>query len=181
MLAGLNDGTDYDWFGEATGPGYISDHLISIRGSSETTSYYISGGYTKQKGWMLNDNYERKSARINLDTEVASWLKVGVNTFGAFSDYSGESPTLDQLVYISPLAKPRDENGELIINPLGNNVVNPFLASSTDDKDIRNNISGVAYAILNIPSIEGLTLSGLTLVTITGGGFTAIQIDTALA
>jgi TonB-linked SusC/RagA family outer membrane protein len=157
LLAGFADGTNYNWYDEVTDPGFITDHQLSVRGSSDQTSYFLSGGYTNQKGWMLNDRYRRISARINVDTEITDWLTIGANTFGSFADYSGESPSLGQLPQMSPLAAPRDAEGNLIINPLGDNRLNPFLRSSSDDSDLRNNLSGNFYANVRIPQIEGLS------------------------
>ncbi|MEM9830366.1 MAG: TonB-dependent receptor [Bacteroidota bacterium] len=148
LIAGFNAGNDYSWYDEVTDPGYITDHQLSVRGSGENTSYFLSGGYTEQQGWMLNDTYQRITARINVDTDITEWLSVGANTFGSFSDYSGESPTLSQIPQMSPLVTPFDEDGELVINPLGDNRLNPFLQSAADDRDLRNNLSGIFYAMV---------------------------------
>lgn len=157
LLEGFADGTDYSWYDEVTDPGYITNHHLSIKGSGPNTSYFLSGGYTDQKGWILNDKYRRITARINVDTEITDWLTVGANTFGSFSDYSGESPILSLIPQMSPLVTPRDENGELIVNPLGDQRLNPFLQSASDDRDLRNNLSGIFYANVRIPQIEGLS------------------------
>lgn len=156
LLQGLANGTDYSWYDEVTDPGNIADHQLSVRGRSNSTSYFLSGGYTDQKGWMLNDVYNRITARVNVDVDITDWLTVGANTFGSFSDYSGESPDFSALPQMSPLAAPRDENGELIVNPLGDNRLNPFLQSASDDRDQRNNISGIFYANAKLP-IKGLS------------------------
>lgn len=132
MLEGLANGTDYSWYDEVTNPGYITDHQLSVRGRSDHTAYFLSGGYTDQEGWILNDNYNRISARINVAVDLTNWLTVGANTFGAFSDYSGESPNWSQLPQMSPLAAPRDENGELIINPLGDLRINLYIQAQSD-------------------------------------------------
>ncbi|HSF55901.1 MAG TPA: SusC/RagA family TonB-linked outer membrane protein, partial [Algoriphagus sp.] len=157
LIEGLNNGTDYNWYEEVTDPGHIVDHQISIRGSSEKTSYFISGGYTDQTGWMLNDKFNRVTGRINLDTDITDWLKIGVNTFGSFTDYSGESPEFNIIPTMSPLVTPYDEDGEFIINPLGDFRLNPFLIAQADNRDLRNNISGILYADVKIPQIEGLS------------------------
>ena len=156
MLEGFQNGTDFNWYDEVTSPGYITDHHLSVRGGSERTSYLISGGLTRQSGWMLNDEYDRKTARVNIETDINDWLTIGGRTFGSFSDLSGESPTLSTISSMSPLATPRDEEGELIVNPLGNLALNPFLQSTSDDKDLRNNLYGLFYASIDIPWIEGL-------------------------
>lgn len=156
LLEGFQNGTDFNWYDEVTSPGYITDHHLSVRGGSERTSYLISGGLTRQSGWMLNDEYDRKTARVNIETDINDWLTIGGRTFGSFSDLSGESPTLSTISSMSPLATPRDEEGELIVNPLGNLALNPFLQSASDDKDLRNNLYGLFYASIDIPWIEGL-------------------------
>ena len=157
LLEGFANGTDYNWVDEVTDPGFITDHQLSIRGSGPNTSYFLSGGYTEQQGWVLNDKYRRITSRINVDTEITDWLTIGANTFGSFSDYSGESPNLGQLPQMSPLVTPYDENGDLVINPLGDNRLNPFLQSASDDRDLRNSLSGIFYAQIRIPQIEGLS------------------------
>ena len=156
ILEGLDNGTDFDWFGSITNPGYISDHHLSIQGSTGKTNYYFSGGLTKQENWMLNDTFDRTTVKLNIDTKVNDWLSVGAYTFGSFSDLSGESPTLSTLVLMSPLATPFDEDGSLIVNPLGNNVLSPFLASDTEDRNVRNNIYALFYSSIDVPQIEGL-------------------------
>ena len=156
LLEGFANGTNYNWYDEVTAPGYITDHQLSVRGRSSNTSYFLSGGYTDQKGWMLNDNYQRITSRINVDIDITPWLTVGANTFGSFSDYSGESPTLGGLPQMSPLAAPRNAAGDLIVNPLGDNRLNPFLESAADDRDLRNNLSGIFYANVKLP-LKGLS------------------------
>ena len=157
LLAGFAAGNDYNWVDEVTDPGYITDHQLSVRGSGPNTSYFLSGGYTEQQGWVLNDKYRRITARINVDTEINDWLTIGANTFGSFSDFSGESPNLGQLPQMSPLVTPYDEDGELVVNPLGDNRLNPFLQSASDDRDLRNSLSGIFYANVRIPQIKGLS------------------------
>ncbi|HBL74144.1 MAG: SusC/RagA family TonB-linked outer membrane protein [Bacteroidetes bacterium GWF2_42_66] len=155
---GIEKGTDFDWWDAVTSPGYIQDHLLSVSGGSELTTYYFSGGHTEQKGFVINDNYKRTSLRINIETKITNWLTVGANTFGSFTDFSGDYPTIDGLARAtSPLVSPKDENGEFIVNPLGDSQVNIFLDAQSIDRDLKNRISGIFYGIIKIPKIDGLT------------------------
>lgn len=157
LIDSYNAGTDYDWYkGGSNNTMYTLDHQVSIKGSSETTTFFVSGGYTEQLGWIINDNYKRTSFRVNFDTKVNSWLTVGTNTFASFSDRSGASPSLAELTIISPLAAPRDTNGVLIVNPTGTALVNPFLQTAQDDLNKQNNISSLVYASIDIPKVKGL-------------------------
>ena len=156
LLTGLQDGTDFDWLGASQQNGYITDHILSVSGGGERTNYFISGGYTDQQGIVLNDNYNRKTVRVNLDVEVTDWLTLGVNSFGTFADYSGDSPNIGQVDQFSPLARPRDEMGEFVINPLGDNTTNPLLASTADDADYRNRLLGIFFSSIDVPFVPGL-------------------------
>ncbi len=156
LREGYDNGTDYDWWDEATDPGYITAHNLSVRGTSGDVSYYLSGGYTKQKGFVINDEFERMTMRINLENEIFEWFKIGAQTFASFSDYSGNSPNLGTLSRMAPLVKPTDDNGEYILNPNGANLANPFLVAAADDFDKRNSLFGNFYADLDIPFVKGL-------------------------
>ncbi len=153
----INNGTDFNWFaaGQNANP-YIVDHQLSVKGGSEKTTYFLSAGYTDQLGWILNDNYTRNSVRLNIDTQVNDWLKVGVNTFGAFSDRSGVSPNLETFVLMNPLFTPTKADGSFIINPTGGSLVNPFLQVQADDLNKQNNIGAQAYISIDIPWVKGL-------------------------
>ncbi len=156
LRAGFDNGTNFDWWDEATDPGYINAHNLSVRGTSGKVSYFLSGGYTKQKGYIINDEFERITARINLDNDIFEWFTIGAQTFGSFSDYSGNSPALGNIARMTPLVQPTDENGEFILNPNGSNISNPFLDAAADDFDQRNSLFGNFYADLDIPFVEGL-------------------------
>src|SRR5690606_9620331 len=120
-------------------------------------NYLISLGYTSQTGYLLNDQYSRINARINFDNSITPWLKIGVQSFLSRSDYPGEEiPPVRR--YLTPFATSHDENGNLIDILTGNaNTVNPFIIKDVDFQNKRLNLSGNAYADIQIPFIEGLS------------------------
>nr|MBD3620550.1 SusC/RagA family TonB-linked outer membrane protein [Sunxiuqinia sp.] len=157
LLEGIENETDFDWYQELTSPAYITDHLLSINGGTEKTNYYISGGYTKQDGYVINDHYERYTTRINFKNDITNWFTIGVNTFGSFTDFSGIGP--GGFIATSPFVSPYDENGELLIYPKGESTthLNPLLNIQADHKQVGNNISGLFYSEIKIPQVDGLT------------------------
>ncbi|MGQ8337769.1 TonB-dependent receptor [Sunxiuqinia sp. A32] len=157
LREGYLAGTDYDWWGNVTSPGYISDHNLSVSGSTEKVSYFISSGYVKQEGFILNDKFERITTRINLDHNILPWFKIGVQSFASFSDYSGSSPSMSSLTLMAPFVEPKDKNGNYILNPNGANITNPFLAAEANDLDRRNSLFGNFYAKVDIPFVKGLS------------------------
>lgn len=131
---------------------------MSLSGGMEKTTYYISGGYTKENGLVINDDYKRYTTRIHVKNDIKNWLTVGVNASGSFSDFSGQSPSYTNIITTSPLVSPYDENGVLIVYPKGESTthLNPLLDVQADSKDMRNRISGIFYGDIKIPKIEGL-------------------------
>lgn len=158
LLAGINDGNDFDWWKELTSPGLTEDHVLSVDGGSENTTYYLSGGYTKVNGFVINDDYKRYTTRVNLQNNFKNWLTIGINTFGSFTDFSGECPTYTNIVLTTPLVTPYDKNGNLVVFPKGASTtnLNPLLDVQSDDKDMRNRISGIFFANIKVPKIDGL-------------------------
>jgi len=156
MLDLVNTGQEYDWLENTTDPGYITSHNLSVQGKKDNLSYFISGGYTKQQGYLLNDEFERISTRMNISNQITNWLEMGAQAFGSFSDYSGASPDLGLITSLAPMSVPYDENGDVIVNPVGDLTLNPFLLALSDDFDKRNNLFANYFASIDFPFIAGL-------------------------
>ncbi|MDW7692313.1 TonB-dependent receptor [Flammeovirgaceae bacterium SG7u.111] len=148
---------DFSWWDAATNTGYIMDHQISISGGSESSSYLLSAGYTKQKGFIINDLYERKSIRANVDSDVKNWWTIGMQSFASFGDYSGAEPQLSNITRFSPLLTPYDENGDMIPFPTNTIEPNPFLTYDVTDLNNQNYIFGNFYSEIKFPFLEGLS------------------------
>lgn len=148
---------DYDWYGEGTRSGNIANTNLSISGGNDTFTYLISGSYTKQRGIIINDEFERKTVRANIETKALPFWKIGMQTSGSFTKLDGQEPNLATLFNMSPLLVPYDENGNLIVSP-ANTVVdlNPFITYQVDDKDRNQYFFANFYSDLNIPFIKGL-------------------------
>ncbi len=57
----------------------IKQFDISANGGNEKTRFFISGGYSKQKGILIANDLERLNTRINLDHKATEKLSVGMN------------------------------------------------------------------------------------------------------
>lgn len=156
VLQGFQNGVDTDWWELGTTDATIQQHNVSVQGSSARTNYFLSLGYDRQQNYIINDKFNRKASRINVETQIADWLNVGVQTFGTFSDFSGASPNISQLTQSGPLRFPFDENGKLITE-FGAGIVNPFIPMYMDDLDKRNELFGNFYAKIKAPFLPGLT------------------------
>ena len=153
ITQGYEMGRDNDWWDLLTGNGYIQSHDVSIRGQSENMTYFISGGYTGQEGFVENDTYQRYNVRLNLGTNITDWLNMGVESFVSSSDYSGVSPDVSEAFHLQPYAPIYEENGEYVLEP--ENGLNPFLEMQIDDMDKRVNLFGNFHTDIKLPFLEG--------------------------
>ncbi len=146
------------------------EYNISISGGSESTTTFLSLGYIDDSGFTINSDFRRLSARLNVDHDINSWLKVGVNTSFVTSEQNyPETQETDavNMFFVGRLMAPiypiyqRDENGDLmydednnIIHDYGEDPARPFnglanpLGTQTYDTDqrLRNNYTNNIYA-----------------------------------
>ncbi|MDR0395215.1 MAG: TonB-dependent receptor [Tannerella sp.] len=73
-----------NWIKETFNSSVATNHNVSVSGGSENVRIYSSFGYLNNPGVMDNSGQEKYSARINMDADVRSWLKVGANLNGYF-------------------------------------------------------------------------------------------------
>ena len=147
---------DYNWWDDFTRNGSIWENKLSISGGSDAMSYLISLGNTKQKNYLLNDDYSRNSIRVNLDIQPVKWLKAGVQAFGSFENRDGQETYLPFLIECSPLTKPYDDEGNMNHYPAHDARENPFHGSMVDDYDRNNSFFANLYAEVQLP-LKGLT------------------------
>ena len=80
----LGPGTDWQDAIYEVAP--MQNHQLSASGGSDKTTYYLSGGYYSQDGIVRNSGFERFTTRLNLESKVTKWAKVGVNLNYAITD-----------------------------------------------------------------------------------------------
>ncbi len=73
-------GKNYNWLKQVTRNGVEQNHALSFSGGSDKGSYYMSLGYIDDQGLMKNSSNTRYTGRINADSKIKPWLKVGTNT-----------------------------------------------------------------------------------------------------
>ncbi|MDB5124565.1 MAG: TonB-linked outer membrane protein SusC/RagA family [Mucilaginibacter sp.] len=52
---------------------------VSLSGGSETGTYYFGLGYLNQNGIMLGSNFDRYSAKMNIEQNATKWLNLGAD------------------------------------------------------------------------------------------------------
>lgn len=70
---------DTDWSKHIYRTGIQHNHTLTISGSTPTTDYFLSVGYSDQQGMMKYNSFARENARLNIDHKLNKYIKIGAN------------------------------------------------------------------------------------------------------
>ena len=189
---GYSDGEYYyipdDWYSETFHSSFRQEYNLSISGGRDRLNYYGSVGYLNDGGIVNNSDYQRYTARINVDWQAKPWMKVSTSMSYAHSDsqsasYSSTYGSSGNVFYITNMMGPiyplyvRDasgqimyENGMKVYDSNQTNFVRPsFVGNAVRDNEVnrRQNytdfITGKWGVVLT--PIDGLSITaniGLT-------------------
>lgn len=82
---------DTDWRDEVLRTGKNKDYNVSFSGGSETTKFYVSGGYFDQQGIALASSFKRYSAKLNLENKATDFLTLGMYNTLSYTDQQAPS------------------------------------------------------------------------------------------
>lgn len=117
--------TPEDWEDYAFQASRRTEANLKMGGSSDKTSYFTSLGYLKDEGYSINSDYERLSARLNLQHKPKDWLSARMNVGYALSESNNAGQTedsgsifwfIDNMPSIYPLFL-RDADGKILKDP----------------------------------------------------------------
>lgn len=150
---------DWSWKDLITKSGNSQQHNLSISGGSEKTSYSASLSYLGTNGIVINDQYKRGNARINVTSNVTDWLTIGSSNMMGKINNSGASPSYIDLFNKSPLSVPFNPDGSVNIKPIADDPrkINPIENLLYDDLKVRYNASTMNYVNITIPQVKGLS------------------------
>lgn len=119
-----------NWQDQAFQTAPISQYDLNISGGTDKTKFYLSGQYLDQAGILLDNNYKRYSARLNIDHQVKSWLSAGMNLSFARSrnarvSNDNQFSTPLQIVALSPVTPIIDPRTGLTSGALDASTGNP--------------------------------------------------------
>ncbi len=76
---------DLDWTKDLMRNGTRKDYTINFNGGAEKVDYFLSAGYLKEEGYTIKTDFERYTARMNVNVQAKTWLKTGFNLSGNHS------------------------------------------------------------------------------------------------
>jgi TonB-linked SusC/RagA family outer membrane protein len=144
---------------------FFGRHNVAFSGGSENIKYYMSGGYQNQDGIVQNTGVKKINLRMNLDANINTKLKAGLNI--SFTNNQNKelsegrwdhNPIMTALL-MNPSAQPFDSTGKPLKNEIAalsatygyNSFENP-LAQAREINISRKGNRGTynAYAVYSI-------------------------------
>lgn len=161
LVAGAQLLWETDWQDEMLRKTAVrTNHSFDISGGDDKSTYFMSVDYLKEDGPVITSNFERITTRLNVDSQVKDWLKVGLNSSFSYSNSNNPDQTsgsttqsigwIYALSSIYPLHQ-RDGNGELILDENGN-LQYDFGNGSIVGQSVNNTrpVNGGENAVANI-------------------------------
>ena len=191
-VLGYSDGEYYyipdDWYGLTFSDSFRQEYNLSVSGAKDKLNYYGSIGYLNDGGIVSNSDYQRYTARINVDYLAKPWMKVTSSISYAHSDsqtasYSSSYGSSSNIFYVTNMMGPiyplyvRDasgqimtENGMKVYDSNQTNFIRPaFVGNAVRDNEVNRKKTYTDFITgkwgVTLTPVKGLSLSanvGLT-------------------
>lgn len=81
----LYDEKELNWEDPLMRRGNRDEFSFNLSGANDKTDYFFSSSYLKDIGYLIRSDFERFTSRLNVNTQIKSWLKAGANVTAALS------------------------------------------------------------------------------------------------
>ncbi|MEG0560923.1 MAG: SusC/RagA family TonB-linked outer membrane protein, partial [Muribaculaceae bacterium] len=71
----------------------VQNYSLGVSGGNDIIKLYANAGYYSQDGQIDHNKFTRTSLRVNTDTKITKWLKVGVDV--GIRQATAKSPVMD--------------------------------------------------------------------------------------
>ena len=124
-------GDDMDWNDAMERTGYRGEYNLSYSTKGKKSDTYVSLGYLNDNGYVIKSDFERYSARANVNVYPVKWFKTGLNISASRSQsqvantqdnsggYSNHFMFARTIGPIYPIHKHDPETGAYILDNLG--------------------------------------------------------------
>lgn len=165
-------GTDWQDLLLRKAPMYSTN--VSVRGGSDKTSFYLSGGAFMQEGIIPNSDYNRYSLRANIKHDISKYASVSFNAVYTRSDRSTQNSQLGNrggdmfggMIFAPPTIGPYTADGKYVrLNTvytfISNAIVNPVaIKNEVTNRFQSDDIMGSVNLLVNPVRNLSLRVSG---------------------
>lgn len=143
---------DENWMDEiSNNKAFRTEHILSVSGGTEKTSYLYSMGYYKENGTLRNTDFDRFTARISGDVQATDWFKLGMSANLAHSKSNFQNASGSQVSnvwYTAQFMAPiypvylKDMEGNNVLDENGNLQ---YEYGSIDDNGYANRVTAQGF------------------------------------
>lgn len=170
----VNNNQWVDWFEEGSQTGTLQQYNLSATYASEKVNTFLSLGYNDTKGMLKGDELTRYSMRAKVDVTPNRYVAFGANLYGMYSDNDKRNSRIwNRMLCTPPLGTPYDEDGNVVLYPVGGDTGNQSPITDTGDGQYTNNVKKISLTPQAYFELKPVT--GLSLKTVIGGYFNATK------
>lgn len=170
----VNNNQWVDWFDEGSQTGTLQQYNLSATYASEKVNTFLSLGYNDTKGMLKGDELTRYSMRAKVDVTPNRYVAFGANLYGMYSDNDKRNSRIwNRMLCTPPLGTPYDEDGNVVLYPVGGDTGNQSPITDTGDGQYTNNVKKISLTPQAYFELKPVT--GLSLKTVIGGYFNATK------
>ncbi|MBZ4188386.1 SusC/RagA family TonB-linked outer membrane protein [Niabella beijingensis] len=144
-----------DWQDLVFQRGFQQDYTAAVSNKNDNSSYYFSLNHVDREGIVVGNRFKNFRTRLNLESKVTSFLKVGANTNFAVRNEGFLQANWGQSAVISPYGSNNLDDPNSIYQrlPTGDATpVNPFYDNQfRDRKDLYSTLNSSLYGIITLP------------------------------
>jgi TonB-linked SusC/RagA family outer membrane protein len=157
-LAAMQAGVNTDWQDLIRRSGNQTSHQLSVAGGNDRTQFSVSGNLTRQNGIVLSQDYDRKSMRVNFETQAAPRFRVGASALvvRSLQNLGRGDGLYSETLADSPLSSAFDASGAVVFKPTPDpQRANPLsdVVNHLDERQ-RTRVFGTMFGTANLA--EGL-------------------------
>lgn len=135
-----------DWIDLLYRNGQTQSHYIGLSAGNKTTKLHLGLNYTKDEGYSKINFKDKYNITLNLDHEINKYVSVGLSARLQRNNSQGMTKFEEKLQYMTPLAKPYNEDGSLNYYPAPQNTSGyNVLANYGKDNYTNEFIKNAAY------------------------------------
>lgn len=170
MWALIQNNQWVNWYDEAAQTGTTQSYMLSTTYANDRMSSYISLGYNDTEGLIKGEELKRYSARAKFDFKVNRYVSYGLNLYAMYQNHDARGTRVwNRIICTPPLGTPYDENGDLVLYPVGGDTgnINPLADNAPGEYEHNSKtlmLTPQAYVEIN-------PVKGLTFRSVLGGNF----------
>ena len=154
-LSVLKNKNYVDWQDLLYRSGNVQSQYINVAGGSEKTKVNMSFKYDNEEGYYRTNEDQKYNLSTSIDQELKKWWHIGLSSRINRLNSAGFKTYGTEFMYMTPLAQPYDENGDINYFPAaqntsGYNVLANYVPGQYVNDKQTNNVNLLIYSDLKL-------------------------------